>query len=318
MTAAKQPGDACAACGVTLNGRYCHACGQDTEARPRPLREMAYEAFSETSLIDGQGVRTLVAMVTRPSRILIAYREGAGSLYASPVKIFVVVTALFLAVLNFSDIALYQFLRSAPPDAVLVATPDPDGQTVHVSGVIEEERWMQRRVEPAVDPRIWAAVEAAAAQTSDPDDRYNLLADIVLDQTMAEGADRMLEWLPNALWLLMPLYALLLAPLFGRRCLFMEHLVFAMWAHATAFVLLMLLALINRFEVGAPAWLLAAPFMVYFVRAASRYYEVSTVSALWRGAVHMGLYLTLVLLPVASVIMFSGLDLDALRQAAAS
>ena len=102
MAAVEHPDGDCAACGTGLNGRYCHACGQDTEARPRPLREMAYEAFSETSLIDGQGVRTLVALVTRPSRILIAYREGAGSLYASPVKIFVVVTALFLAVLNFS------------------------------------------------------------------------------------------------------------------------------------------------------------------------------------------------------------------------
>jgi len=317
MTAAEQPGGACAACGVTLSGRYCHACGQDTEARPRPLREMALEAFSETSVIDGVGVRTLVAMVTRPSRILIAYREGAGSLYASPVKIFVVVTALFLAVLNFRDIALYQFVRQAPADAVLVAIPDPDGQTVHVRGAVEQDRWMQRRIEPAVDPRIWAAVEAAAAQTSDPDDRYNLRADIVLDQAMAKGSDRMLQWLPNTLWLLMPLYALLLAPLFGRRRLFMEHLVFAMWAHATAFVLLMLLALVNSFGIGAPAWLLAAPFMAYFVLAARRYYEVSTWSALWRGTVHMGLYLMLVLFPVASVIMFSGLDLGALAQAGA-
>jgi hypothetical protein len=317
MTAAEQPSGACAACGVTLSGRYCHACGQDTEARPRPLREMALEAFSETSVIDGVGVRTLVAMVTRPGRILIAYREGAGSLYASPIKIFVVVTALFLAVLNFRDIALYQFVRQAPADAVLVAIPDPDGQTVHVRGAVEEDRWMQRRIEPAVDPRIWAAVEAAAARTSDPDDRYNLRADIVLDQAMAKGSDRMLQWLPNTLWLLMPLYALLLAPLFGRRRLFMEHLVFAMWAHATAFVLLMLLALVNSFGIGAPAWLLAAPFMAYFVLAARRYYEVSTWSALWRGTVHMGLYLMLVLFPVASVIMFSGLDLGALAQAGA-
>ncbi|HWQ86077.1 DUF3667 domain-containing protein [Brevundimonas sp.] len=311
-------GSACQACGVDLAGRYCHGCGQDTEARPRPLREMVEEALSETTLIDSRLARTVVALMVAPGRLLVGYRDGAGGLYVSPIKIFVVMTALFLAVLNFSDVALYQFVRRAPPDAVLVATPDPDGTTVHVSGVVDEDRWMMRRIEPAIDPRIAEATRAAVARASDPVERANLESDILLDEELARGADRMLHWLPNALWLLMPLHALLLAPLFGRRRLFMEHLVFAMWAHATAFGLLMLLALANRFHVGPPAWVIAAPYLIYFVLAARRYYDMSAVSALWRGLVHTALYVMLVLLPAATVVMAAGLAWSGFQQGAAS
>jgi hypothetical protein len=311
MTAAEEPGGACAACGVTLNGRYCHACGQDTEARPRPLREMALEAFSETSLIDGQGVRTLVALVTRPSRILIAYREGAGSLYASPVKIFVVVTALFLAVLNFSDVVIYQYVRHVEPGAQVTARADPDGYTVHVTGETDAELWMQRRVEPAIDPRIHAAMQDAADRATSELDRQNLLYEIQDDRQTARFSERLAAWLPNAVWLLTPLFALLLGRLFGRRRLFMEHLVFAMWAHVLAFSLLILLAVANRFGANLPAWPLVIPYLFYFARAASRYYGLSMVSAAWRSAAHLALYLLLVLLPAALIVSLSVIDMEA-------
>ena len=312
MAAVEHPDGDCAACGTGLNGRYCHACGQDTEARPRPLRDMALEAFSETSLIDGQGVRTLIALVTRPSRILIAYREGAGSLYASPVKIFVVVTALFLAVLNFSDVVIYQYVRQIEPGAQVTARADPDGVTVHVAGSSEETRWMQRRVNVPIDPRIHQAMQDAAARADNETDRQNLLYEIQSDIEQEIISERLSAWLPNAVWLLTPLFALLLAPLYGRRRLFMEHLVFAMWAHVTAFTLLMLLALANRFGANLPAWPLAIPYLIYFARAASRYYGMPMGSAAWRSVAHTALYLIFVLMPAAILVAISALDLQAL------
>ncbi|RZJ41948.1 MAG: DUF3667 domain-containing protein, partial [Brevundimonas sp.] len=105
----------CAACGAMLMGRYCHLCGQDTLARPRPLRELAMEAFSETNLVDTRTARTMAALALRPGELLEAYRSGAGSRYATPIKIFVVMTALFLLVLNFSDVVIYQYVRQVEP-----------------------------------------------------------------------------------------------------------------------------------------------------------------------------------------------------------
>jgi hypothetical protein len=311
-TATGEPGGECAACGAGLQGRYCHACGQDARARPRSLRALAAEAFSETSLIDGKAVRTLVALAIRPSRILIAYREGAGRLYASPVKIFVVVTALFLAVLNLSDVVIYQYVRQVEPGAQVTAHVDPEWRTVHLTGAIVETRWMQRRMDEPIDPRIHEAIREAAARADNASDRQSLLYDIQSDLEQEIISKRLSAWLSNGVWLLTPLFALLLAPLYGRRRLFMEHLIFAMWAHVTAFTLLILLALANRFGPSLPAWPLAIPYLIYFTGAASRYYGLPLVSAGWRAVLHTVLYLMFVLFPAGIVVAISALDMEAL------
>ncbi|MDI1326359.1 MAG: DUF3667 domain-containing protein [Brevundimonas sp.] len=313
MAEHREPSAACPACGVALLGRYCHGCGQDTEARPRPLREWAAEAFSESSLVDGRTARTLAALATRPNRLLEAYRDGAGGRYQSPTKIFVVVTALFLLILNFSGVVIYQYVaRVIDPTAPVTARADPDGVTVHLTNVDQGEWWMQRRVEPPVDPAVTVAVAAAAAAAANERDRQNLLYENQSNREQVVISERLAAWLPNAIWLLMPLFALLLAPLFGRRRLLMEHLVFAMWAHFMAFGLLILLALANKAGAAWPAWPVMFPYLGYFVAAARHYYGLSWWSALWRGGAHLLLYVFLVLTPATFVVAATALDMDAL------
>lgn len=273
---------------------------------------MAAEALSETTLIDSRLVRTVGALATRPARLLEAYRSGAGNLYVSPIKIFIVMTALFLAVLNFSDVVIYQYVREVVPGQTVIATPDPDGVTVHVAGATEREHWMQRRVTPFIDPRVTAAIEAAITQAGTAEDRANLTYELQADREQAVITERMAAWLPNALWLLMPLFAVLLMPFFGRRRLFMEHLVFAMWAHSMAFGLLILLALVNRFGADAPAWPLLGPYLAYLVMSARAYYGLPLASAAWRSAAHTALYFGFVLLPAGVIVAVSALDMDAL------
>ncbi|KQS56407.1 hypothetical protein ASG17_10475 [Brevundimonas sp. Leaf363] len=301
----------CAACGAMLMGRYCYRCGQDTLARPRPLRELAMEAFSETNLVDTRTARTMAALALRPGELLEAYRSGAGSRYATPIKIFVVMTALFLLVLNFSDVVIYQYVRQVEPGATVTARADPDGYTVHLIGATESDRWMQRRIEPSIDPRIPAAIQAAADRATSSRDKGNLLYELQTDREQDVITQRLADWLPNALWLLMPLYALLLTPLFGRNRLFLEHAVFAMWAHALAFGLLIMLALINKFNVGMPAWPLVIPYLGYFAIAARRYYGERWVQVGWKAVVHTGLYVLMVLIPAAVLVSLSALDIDA-------
>jgi hypothetical protein len=303
---------ACQACRATLRGRYCHDCGQDAMAKPRPLREWAAEAFSEANLVDGRTARTLVALAIAPGRLLEACRNGAGDRYQTPTKLFIVATALFLLALNFANVQLYQYVaRVVEPARPVVASPDPDGVTVHLQNAVQGELWMQRRVEPNIDPAVTAAISAAAERAVTNADRQNLLYENQANREQATISARLAAWLPNVLWLLMPMYALLLAPFFGRGRLLVEHLVFAMWAHVMAFSLLILLALANKVGAAAPAWPLVIPYLGYFVIAASRYYGVSRVQALWRGTVHLALYAALVLFPAALAVAISAMDVEA-------
>jgi hypothetical protein len=303
---------ACQACATALAGRYCHACGQDTLARPRPLREWAEEAFSETNLVDGRTARTLAALAIRPGRLLEAYRSGAGSLYQTPTKLFVVMTALFLLTLGWTDVLLYQHVAKVEdPTLPVAASANPDGVTVDFQNATQGAIWMRRRVDPALDPAVIAAVREAGARATNARDRNNLLYDIQANREQAVVSQRLAAWLPNALWLLMPLYAVLLMPLFGRRRLFMEHVVFAMWAHVMGFGLLSLVAVANRLGATVEAWAMAAPYLVYFTLAARRYYGLGWFQAAWRGGLHLLLYAFLVLAPAAIAVSASAVDWNA-------
>ena len=170
----------CAACETVLAGRYCHACGQDSLAKPAPLREMAIQVATSYSPVDGKLARTIAVLATRPGRLLEAYRSGAGSLYVTPMKLFVASTALFLAVLNFSDTTLFQYVwKVDEPGRAVRAVYDPETMMVSVIGATESDRWLQPRIEPAIDPEVTAAIAAAARDGANEATRANMRYELV-------------------------------------------------------------------------------------------------------------------------------------------
>ena len=272
----------CPTCDVRLRGRYCHACGQDTHIRPRPLRDVAHEMLVEVTKLDAKAIRTMATLAVRPGRLLEAYRSGASGRYSTPLKMFVMMTAIFLAVLNFTDVQIYQTVWTTTPGITPVATADPDGVNVHITGAVEQELWMRKRVEPAADPRIIPALLEAAAKATNERDRQNLSyeAEVVRDQPVI--TERLVTWMSNA-----------------------------MWAHAMGFTLLLLLALANRWGARLDIWPLLLPYGVYFTLAASQYYGVSRWGAMWRCAVHLLLYFLLALVPAGFVATFFAMDIGA-------
>lgn len=308
VTDAPEPAD-CPACGEPLKGRYCHACGQDTRIGPHPLRELIAEGVEEVTDLDGKMLRTLSALAVQPGRLLEAYRAGASSRFVTPLKLFVVTTALFLAVLGLTDVVLYQYVWKVedPAQAVSVAEIPLDEEVV-LTNARSASLWMQRRVEPPVDAAIYEALGAAATGPFTAAERASARYDIQATREQIAVSQRLADWLPNVLWLLAPLYALMLAPLFGRRRLFAEHLAFAFWGHATIFVLLILLAGINALGAGLSAGLLVVPYLIYFTLAARRYYDQSWAAAALKAVGHTAGYVVLVLMPATMAVVATVVD----------
>lgn len=307
-----EPGPSCAACGEILVGRFCHACGQDTRIRSRPLRALLSEAFSELSLVDGKLARTISVLAVRPGRLLQAYRDGASSLYVTPLKLFVASTALFLAVLNFSSTTLYQYTwKVDQPGQPLTVVYDREDYEVRIAGATEQDRWLQPHVATSIDPQVTEALEAAALAATDPVEREALRYEIVSNAEEVRMTERLSAWLPNVIWLLLPFYALGLAPLFGRSGLFLDHIVFAMWAHAVAFLMAMGMAALNSRGANLNGALLALPYLGYFTVAAAHYYAMPLWQALWRAVAHLVFYVVLVLIPAAFAIYMTVMDWSA-------
>lgn len=292
-----QPAEpACLECGEALVGRFCHVCGVDNQPPRLPMGELLGNAVAETFNLEGRTFRTTDAMLRRPGELLVAFREGRGHRYTTPFKLFLIVSAAFFVFLVWTDVAIYQFLPVRTGEAPIRAELIPNGVRLVGGGL--EDVFLAPRADAAAQETL-AALEAVRPRADATQARA--IADFIQYQRAWTDLNSTLEtWLPRLLWLLMPIYGLMLWPLFGaRRRPLVEHFVFALWAHAMIFILLMLFAGLNWIGLRLSFWLLAGPYLFYFTLAARRYYEVPAFGAAWRGAVHLLAFFLLAWVPIA-------------------
>ena len=108
-------------------------------------------------------------------------------------------------------------------------------------------------------------------------------------------------WMPRALFLLLPLYALILALFHIRRrkdYFLVDHLVFSLSVHTFAFVALIVGVILSQVIAGEwVAWLLFAAMSAYIFIAMKRFYAQGWVMTTVKFITVSGLYTIFCLLP---------------------
>jgi len=88
----------CRNCGVALQGRYCHACGQKAVASVVSLRELLHEVFHEFAhLDDSKIVKTLKLLLFKPGELTAEFLHGRRAGYVPPLRLYLVCSLLFFA-----------------------------------------------------------------------------------------------------------------------------------------------------------------------------------------------------------------------------
>jgi Protein of unknown function (DUF3667) len=87
---------ACANCGATLQGRWCHACGQDSDGHKRSIGHLAWEAVEGLFHLDGRLANTLPALFLRPGALARDYIEGRIARHVPPFRVFLVALLMFI------------------------------------------------------------------------------------------------------------------------------------------------------------------------------------------------------------------------------
>ncbi|MFO0583422.1 MAG: DUF3667 domain-containing protein [Anaeromyxobacter sp.] len=223
------PAPRCPNCGGLAPARFCPACGQDQRALRVPFRRVVADALDEALSLDSRLAHTLPALFLRPGAASLAWREGKRASHTSPTKLYLLASFLFfLAVTtgpNFGVQAGKKGVHLGPS----VARPQESG--------------------PGGKAPAPAPVEATEAELAD------LRAQGFLGRTFADHVERLKKLPPEeaerrvnavfvdntarAMFVILPLAALLLLALHPRRGLFYtEHLVFSAHAQTVTFVLL--------------------------------------------------------------------------------
>lgn len=258
----------CENCGEPLAGSYCAQCGQSDADYDVPIAQFATEFLSESFDLDARLRRTMKPLFLQPGLVPAEYVAGHRARFVPPVRLYVFASFAVFFVLSLTSGPLRVNLTNSgddpevpaaeatdvqldadsasPPSGVAPDLPDPGPAEAGDTSAGEEESFSDRMA------------EGLARVTEDPD-RFT---------------DLFLNRLAQAMFFLLPGFALLLKVLYRRR-LYVHHLVFAVYFHSFAFLWITIMELMG--VVGLP-WLTAAAELgvlwlpVYLFLAMRRYY----------------------------------------------
>jgi hypothetical protein len=90
---------ACSNCGNSAAGKFCPECGRKITTAATSFKDLVVEAAEELGGFERRLFRTLLPLLFRPGFLTREYREGRGSRFISPVRSYLLSSALYFALL---------------------------------------------------------------------------------------------------------------------------------------------------------------------------------------------------------------------------
>ena len=333
----------CLNCGAYLRGQYCAVCGQRSQSRLISLWELIRDAFGDLFELDSRLWQTLVPLLRRPGLLTYDYLQGRRARFMPPFRMYLVLSLLFFVVAFFdpredlgllfepqpeadnaqasedAEAAKQDILKELMEEGIVVGDelpddfePDEDGFNLRINvdgagdssgceidaeDVTDMPAWLQRRLTPERLQRI-------------------------CERTQIDGGraflDKMLDNVPAALIVLLPLMAFVLKALYPlSRRYYVEHLLFFVHFHAFFFLILTLQIVFMRLST-----LLALPeaLAILTIVVTSFYIPVYLFAAMRRvyGQGRFVTFLKYIVLVIAYVLGFTATMLGAVAIAAFS
>lgn len=163
--------EACRNCGASVQGRFCHVCGQAAHIH-RSLLHLGEELLHGLFHFDAKGWRTLPLLIARPGLLTRRYIDGQRARYVSPLALF-----LFMVFLMFFAASL----TSTPPDLL-----GASGQMAEVRVDLERDLAKAR----AAVAKAELGLERTRARNGDVADAQETLTDAREELSALELAAR--------------------------------------------------------------------------------------------------------------------------------
>lgn len=193
----------CANCGHALGGRYCSACGQDAHSNVMSLTELLRDFAGDILSLDSRFLRSVRPLLWQPGFLTNEYLDGRRSRYIPPLRLYVFISVSFFFLLSLMSANL---------------------------------PWAQPNNAPAVN--IQTPQEIQKKISKEPAFVQNLVRHGLLLRSNPHAFwSGLISKLPTVMFVLLPLFALVLKLLYiRRRRYYVEHLIFSLHYHALVFL----------------------------------------------------------------------------------
>jgi hypothetical protein len=208
MSRQLRPSPSCLNCGRPVGARFCSECGQENTDYHVSLGRLVGDLFEELFQLESRLWRSLWMLFRKPGLLTVEYNLGRRVSYTTPLRLYLVASVVYFF-------------------AASIVTPRQESSNVKID--IPEVASVDRAQLEARSHLLARILDRARDAQKDPK-----ATGVRIHATLT-------EWAPRIAAGMVPLLALLTFALFRRpKRYFVEHLVFALHTHATAFFLLLI------------------------------------------------------------------------------
>jgi quinol monooxygenase YgiN len=271
-----RPLPSCLNCGTTLGGQYCPKCGQRAHSRLISVWELIRDAFGDLFELDSRLWQTLLPLVIRPGRLTQDYLLGRRARFMPPFRTYLVLSVVFFLVAFFDPREELGLLFEPEAESTEQAEESDQNAAEIREGVLQELAEQGITVgdkELLEDPQVDDTGNSVAVDITDGEsdsgcdvsdiesadipqwlsrritpERLQLVCERIRADDGRALLDKLLDNVPVALFILLPLMALVLRVLYPlSKRYYVEHLLFVVHYHAFFFLILTLQILFARF-----------------------------------------------------------------------
>lgn len=270
----------CLNCGQDLRGDYCEKCGQK---RIRPYRSFPYlvkELLGSYFNFDSSLYRTLLKLVVYPGELTIRYSEGQRTKYIHPIRLYVFTSLVFFI--------LFGLMINRQQGQASISIGGADGENIPVNEldsltsaendttgsifIFSEEYPMRNTPE-----EMQAYLDSLPAEEQ-PGwfSRALIMKSIQLQSDVKSGEDvnrelmgDFLSNLPKMMFLLLPLFALVVWLFYIRKDMYYEeHLIYSLHIHIFLFILILVFMLLQY--ISGAFWFLFPILVIWYLTVSQR------------------------------------------------
>ncbi len=220
----------CRNCGSELSGPYCSQCGQKDKDVHIPVKELASELVEIIPAFDERLFKTIRPLFMRPGFLTLEYLSGKRKQFLSPFKLYFFISFVFFLAGSLSDTKSNFININTKKTGDL--SPSVIKDTLRLNGTKKND-----------------IVNISLQDPSDTTDIFGRSISNALNRMRSNPSllvEKFKEYRPKIIFLLLPVFALLLKLLYVRkRHLYIKHLVFSFFFHSVVFFILLIIDLLE-------------------------------------------------------------------------
>ena len=239
----------CLNCGAELSGLFCANCGQENTELRVSLRRLARDFLAEQLGLESKVPTTLWTLISRPGLLTKEYLAGRRVRSLLPLRLYLSASVVFFLLMALPFFGNDLNIRMTAPDRAAIDSSRADtsaGDTARVVtfGTIDRQKIVSAKPKNGVESFVQQRMK-----------RFDKMSQA---EIISYFKTSFVRYMPNAIFLLLPVFSLLLYLLYRKTGrFFAEHLIFTLHIHAFAFVALIISLFLPSFlDIVAPVWIL--------------------------------------------------------------